>query len=391
MTIGSFNVWNLSYHKGAKSKSSTHPDDWKERKVEAIANIIKSNGMDIAALQELKGGEGSAEGIVAKLPPGYDYLHVDRIYGELKDRGFVFPSEMESRGELAFIYRNDKIRVAFDDEHCNMYVEIYRQLQTKYRELIDLLTGVVVGLIGLIPEDDGKKNSKKQLGVGMGGILANGAGSVLGDVAAREKIATMIGSIVRPPLVAFFNVRDNDSQLRFVNAHVRWNLTAVEKEKKGAGLLEGSADKLRKEEIKLLLGYVFKYVDAYPMKKRSSKYTVVGGDFNMACAEMTSSKEKMVDSKMKVVQEELSHLIMVNSKDVKAGCAYPKYAGNANYDHFVFRKDADIWKDEKGQDTAEVCNDGDDDKYFLIPNKMDEKYKWNISDHYPIKMRTAKI
>lgn len=52
MTIGSFNVWNLSYHKGAKSKSSTHPDDWKERKVEAIANIIKSNGMDIAALQE---------------------------------------------------------------------------------------------------------------------------------------------------------------------------------------------------------------------------------------------------------------------------------------------------------------------------------------------------
>lgn len=391
MTIGSFNVYNLSYHKGAKTKSSVHPDDWKELKVESIANIIKSNGMDIVALQELKGGEGSAEGVVAKLPPGYDYLHVGRIYSELKDRGFAFASEMESRGELAFIYRSDKVSVAFDDEHCNMYVEIYRQLQTKYCELIDFLTGVVVGLIGLIPEDDDKKNFKKQLGVGIGGILANGAGSVLGDVAAREKIATMIGSIVRPPLVAFFNARENDSQLRFVNAHVRWDLTAAEQEKKKLGLLEDSADKLRKEEIKILLGYVFKYVDAYPMKSRSPKYTVVGGDFNIACAEMTSSKEKMVDSKMKVVQEELSHLIMVNNKDVKAGCGYPKYAGNANYDHFVFRKDADIWKDEKGHDTAKVCNERDDDKYFLIPNKMDEKYKWNISDHYPIKMRTTKI
>lgn len=391
--IGSFNLQNLKTNVGNEKCAG-----YKDEKTKRIAKIIRENRMAICALQEIQSPE-TVDELLKYLGPGYAKVHCADLYKALSEKYGIKSAveatrcgiaDSQKRGELAFVYNTQDVLLHAD---IGFYKEISDHVYLLYERFIEMVAIAVVGALavtGSRKDDAGKDESEKDKAeesdrdMVVGGVVVSGAlcaaakGAVEkcrdNNAEKTEKIKEVVTEVFRPPLIAAFDrVSDTGAQVRLINIHSRYRFSK-------------NSTAFRQQELAIILGDVFHFVNSKRTGHNETAFTFVAGDYNLEPAKvkdvftMPIVREHKDD--LEVRQESKSTVSLKNKKDVDEKGADPELKLVNSYDHFVF--DKRLLPKLTDVETSVL----EDEDTFLLDT---DRGKRTLSDHYPVILGTDLI
>ena len=377
--IGSFNVRGMG----------NHPDQEKEQRIEMISKVLKDEGFDLIALQEVQNPEAVKR--IASGLGGFESCHSIAQYMELNGQGFQNRNASVFKPEYAFLW-NPNILVLERDP------EIYKGISERVSILFDAYVGGIAATIaGILFGLKAKKKKKKDrrddkeddkqedtmllktlscLGLGglVSGTLAAANAIRQSDDASREEVKRQISDTLqktlRPPLIGIFKKQSSGrvggKDIRIINMHTFFG----DKSRKNK--------ELREKELDFVLGDIFDVVATQRDGKWRSPTTIVAGDYNMSLAEIRRLEFGRYlrwihrNRLFATGQGELSIVSIANKDGVLQGDP-PVIKYDSDYDHFSY----DASNFTKGDPVFSRFNCTNEN--FIANSKL-------ISDHVPVKM-----
>lgn len=389
--IGSFNLQNLKTNVGNEKCAG-----YKEEKTKRIAQIIRENRMAICALQEIQSPE-TVDEIIKYLGPSYAKVHCADLYKALSEKYGIKSSveaarcgiaDSQKRGELAFVYNTQDVLLHAD---IGFYKEISDHVYLQYERFIEMLSIAVVGALAVIgsrKEDTEKakldKEEEPDRDIVVGGVVVSGAlcsaakGAVEkcrdNNAEKIEKIKEVITAVFRPPLIAAFDrASDTGAQVRLINIHSRYRFPK-------------NSTAFRQQELAIILGDVFHFVNSKRTGHNETAFTLVAGDYNLEPEKVREvfALPIVVESKddLEIRQDAKSTVSLKNKKDVEEKGSDPELTLVHSYDHFVF--DKRLLPKLSDVETSVL----EDEKTFLVDT---DRGKRTLSDHYPVVLGTDLI
>ena len=400
--IGSFNVLNLKVD--VSNKSSQEKENFKRLRIQKIAELIKEQEFAIVALQEIQSCE-TVKQIVTELNQNgmfWDFVHCDRVYGELSNYSTPGQKMLEDRAELAFVFDSRKLDFIKD---FVFYKGVHERFLSAIQWCVSALLEVAAaGMVASSLSDDSERerenksgethNSKtktmqsavKGAGTATTGLAAVGAwfGMDKFKEKSRKQIESFLRKTLRPPLVALFKPLSSgrNVQLRFINMHSQFSY-------------EKTPVKARQTESRFVLQHIFHIVNTQRVLSLSNlnatAFTLAAGDFNLTKRQLDEvirrRSVKDVEPDLAVLQAHPSTIRCTNKNEVTSGKAaeYKYEFTSHDYDHFVL--DGKLW----GTDNVPVrtkCNGVVMNLDILRPKHADNPHREAISDHHPIVIST---
>lgn len=371
---------------------------YKEEKARRIAAIIRESRIAICALQEIKSPE-TVDEVLKYLGSDYSKVHCADLYKALADKYGVKSSSdaatsgianSQARGELAFVYNTHEVLLHTD---LGFYRAISDHVYLAYERFIDVLAGAVVGALAGLGSSTGEDETGAS---GTAGDLSGHDDIVVGGVVVSralcataksqvekcrdnnaektEKIKEVLAAVFRPPLIAAFDrVSGSGAQVRIVNIHSRYRFPT-------------QSTAFRQQELGIILGNVFHFVNSLRTGRNETAFTFVAGDYNL---EPEKVREVFalpivagVEGALEVRQDEKSTLSLRNKEEVDKNGANPELKQVHSYDHFVF--DKRLLPKHTDVETTVVA----DAEIFLVDT---DRGKRTISDHFPVILGTDMI
>ena len=375
--IGSFNVQNLKV--GDSDGGSEDNSSFKKNKIEKIAEIIKNEGYDLVALQEIKNTE-AVKGIAQEL--GYSFCHCDNLYNELNRQNYTNKNNSTFKPEYAFLWNPTVLVLDHDPE---IYKGIYDRISLRLRAFIDMLVAAVYAMLiggrnmleeeekenGKDEDDKKEDESHRQILLDFFGL----AGTVFTADKAQEtfirhQISQVLQQTLRPSLIGVFkrcfSAELCEREIRLINVHTQF----------GKNMKEFKA--LRMQELEFVLGDVFDVVATQRDGKMRCATTIVAGDYNMELPELAALETSESFLKLHkyrsfvTTQDKKTTVRLANADEVEQG-QRPELEYVSNYDHFSY--DASLFP-SYGPVISRFDATPDN---FIIENKL-------VSDHVPVKM-----
>ena len=344
--LGSFNVLNLNTKDNEKS-------DFKEDKCSKIADIIRKEGFDIIALQEIQTDDAVSR-IIHYLNGNdnespYQYCHCGSLYQELNDAGILNRNGAKFKSDYGFIWNTDKVYLYGDKALYKALDDIEKKEWDSFIEhLIDILVETY-------------KSMTSQTGLNSGLFARLPQGEALSKY--RSTLRNTLHQTLRPPLIACFRPSGMFGSLlheiRIINTHTQWNKGKSD---------EKTAKQIRMEEMNFIQRTLHNKVNELRTGSFNSVYTFVAGDFNLSAAEIGNSIEGMI-----TVQNAPS--------TCKWDAEQNTMTFKSNYDHFAYNEERITHFVPDGAKTIGVENDN-----FTL-NKSNKTV--TVSDHIPIKMKIS--
>lgn len=324
--IGSFNVHNLSLTSG--------------HDLDRIAAIINDNQLDIVSLQEVLSGGKALTGIGLSDPAGqmkaYEYSLKRRLRGnwracwrdpQTRAKDYPYLGDDKRDEGYAFLWNTDKIELPVNSSGQEIYPQIWHQYKHKSQGLYRL---------------------------------------------------------IRDPLCGRFKIKGLRAELRLISTHIVYG--KPKPENFGADL-DRSALQMRRNEFRLLAGYIYPRIAEYCKEAFCTvPYTIILGDYNLNLRESGIGKALLPsiihfdrNGFEHDIPDELTYTIH-NVQAEKTTINKDKTDFANNYDHFSY--------DDRTQDiVAHVARIDAVHQYAQAENSADECFKQyyeKVSDHVPI-------
>lgn len=409
--ICSFNLWNLQSHVVGKDSDPK----FRTQRIKKVADLIARNLFSVVVLQEVKTPE-TVNDICRLINESagfgrYNGVHCSNAYAEIFGDGKYSGKTNTTlkRAELAYIWDTRVFEPACDDFAKVVYTGIDNSINHLYDVFFVSAAALIVGgMRYLNKKKAGKKRIKREAVIDGSAFTAAGLAIDANNHSASKVVEWGVRETqewlrqnLRPPFVLLLNFRnDKKKQLRLINVHLQFGLTATDQEDCRKGESQAAHElRIRQQEVRLIAQNkgtngkskecIFDIVNSQRSGGHETALTIIAGDFNLSIEQIQKDADGVanVANDMVVAQSKNSSISLKAAADTKEHKKVWCQAVNS-YDHFLFK--SDVWS----AGNAKVLDSPDpliDDGFYAEKVVKGKTVLHPISDHLPVVITSTKI